>query len=162
VGSTENARVCTDLLQNILERGLKVDDPILCVIDGGKGIRKALRDVWGDLAAWLERNGEATAAGSLREGLEETLTVSKLGLPSSLRRSLSTTNSVENLIGSIRKVARNVKRWRGADMARRWTALGIHHAERHFRRFRGFEALPVLVVALQKLQPTVDADNEAA
>jgi putative transposase len=211
VGSTENARVCTDLLQNILERGLKVDDPILCAIDGGKGIRKALRDVWGDLAvvqrcqvhklrnvrdqlpdhrhmhvtrvmrdaygsastdvarrrlralaAWLERNGEATAAGSLREGLEETLTVMKLGLPSSLRRSLSTTNSVENLISSIRKVTRNVKRWRGADMARRWTALGIHHAERNFRRFRGFEALPVLVAALKNLQPTVDADQEAA
>ena len=103
-----------------------------------------------------------TAAGSLREGLEETLTVIKLALPSSLRRSLSTTNSVENLISSIRKVTRNVKRWRGADMARRWTALGIHHAERHFRRFRGFEALPVLVAALKKLQPAIDADQEAA
>jgi putative transposase len=211
VGSTENARVCTDLLQNIIERGLKVDDPILCVIDGGKGIRKALRDVWGDLAvvqrcqvhklrnvrdqlpdhrhmhvtrvmrdayrstsadvarrrlralaSWLERNGEATAAGSLREGLEETLTVIKLGISTTLRRSLSTTNSVENLISSIRKVTRNVKRWRGADMARRWTALGIHQAERNFRRFRGFEALPALVAALKKRQLTVDADQEAA
>jgi len=114
------------------------------------------------LASWLERNGEATAAGSLREALEETLTVIKLGVSATLRRSLSTTNSVENLISSIRKVTRNVKRWRGADMARRWTALGIHHAERNFRRFRGFDALPALVAALKKLQSTVDAEQEAA
>ena len=50
LGSTENATVCTALLQNLLERGLRIDESILCVIDGGKGIRKALIDVFGDLA----------------------------------------------------------------------------------------------------------------
>lgn len=211
VGSTENARVCTDLLQNALDRGLKVEDPILCVIDGGKGIRKALRDVLGDLAvvqrcqvhklrnvrdqlpdhrhlhvtrvmrdayrsgtadvarrrlralaSWLERNGEETAAASLREGLEETITVLKLALPPTLRRSLSTTNSVENLVGTVRKVTRNVKRWRGADMARRWAALGVRHAEQRFRHFRGFKDLPVLVAALKRLHPSVDAQEQLA
>ena len=50
LGSTENATVCTALLQNLLEQGLRIDESILCVIDGGKGIRKALIDVFGDLA----------------------------------------------------------------------------------------------------------------
>ena len=50
LGSTENSRVCTAMLQDLLERGLRVDESILCVVDGGKGIRKALVDVLGDLA----------------------------------------------------------------------------------------------------------------
>ena len=50
LGSTENSRVCTAMLQNLLERGLRIDESILCVVDGGKGIRKALVDVLGDLA----------------------------------------------------------------------------------------------------------------
>jgi putative transposase len=78
--------------------------------------RKRLRQ----LASWLEANGEDAAAKSLREGLEETLTVIKLGLPAMLRSSLSTTNAIENLNGTIRRVSRNVKRWRPRNMRRRW------------------------------------------
>jgi transposase-like protein len=60
--------------------------------------------------SWLESNGHEDAAASLREGLEETLTVVKLELPPTLRRSLATTNTIENLVGSFRRVTRSVKR----------------------------------------------------
>ena len=131
------------------------------MIDGGRGIRKALGDVFGDLAVvqrwmvhkrhnvlehlppnrkpygsrmlsvawhsdsaqlarrrlkvllrWLEHNGENGAAASLREGMEETLTIAKLGVPAALRTFLVTTNAIENLIGSSRRTSRNVTRWR--------------------------------------------------
>ncbi len=147
LGSTENAVVCTELLQDLLARGLTVDGRVLCVIDGGKGVRKALGDGFGDaaviqrcqlhkarnlealvpkarqvyvrtalrrayraastaaarrqltaLVTWLAANGQAAA--SLREGLEEPLTVLKLGLPPTLRRFFATTNCIENLIGT--------------------------------------------------------------
>ena len=65
------------------------------------------------LLQWLERNGESGAAASLREGLEETLAVTKLGLPPALRTFLVTTNAIENLMGSTRRASRNVTRWRG-------------------------------------------------
>ena len=74
--------------------------------------------------SWLERNGYDEAAGSLREGMEETLTVVKLALPALLRQSLATTNAIENLNGTIRRVSRNVKRWKrsfhGSPMDRSW------------------------------------------
>jgi hypothetical protein len=209
-GSTENAAVCTALLQNLLERGLRIDARILCVIDGGKGLRKALRDVLGDLAviqrcqvhklrnllehlplaqrtyvrqtmleayrgerpelarkrllglaSWLVRQGEDQAAASLREGLEETLTVLKLKLPTTLRRSLSTTNAIENLLGHVRRVTRNVKRWKG-DMAKRWTWLAMTDAQRRFHRLKGHKDLPALRRALDALDPAVDQQQEAA
>jgi len=86
-----------------------------------KTARKRLQQ----LLSWLERNGEEDAAGSLREGLQETLTVWKLELPEALRRFFSTTNAIENVMGTIRRVSRNVKRWRHGAMAKRWTALGL-------------------------------------
>jgi transposase-like protein len=204
-GSTENAALCTSLLQGLLSRGLRIEDKVLCIIDGGKGIRKALDDVLGDraviqrcqvhkqrnlrehlpeqrhgyvlasmreayrattadaarkklraLVSWLESNGHEDAAASLREGLEETLTVVKLELPLTLRRSLATTNSIENLVGSIRRVTRNVKRWRGADMIRRWTGLGLFNAAKRFRRIKGFREMPKLVAALRAVETKVE------
>ena len=197
VGSTENAVVCTELLQDLLARGLALAGRVLCVIDGGKGLRKALSDVLGDaaivqrcqlhkgrnldalvpkarqayvramlcrayrassaaaarrqltaLATWLERNGQADAAASLREGLEETLTVLKLGLPPVLRRFFATTNCIENLIGTLRHVTRNIKRWRDGDMRRRWIGLGLLRAAERFRRIKRHGELGVLVAAL--------------
>ena len=197
VGSTENAVVCTELLQDLLARGLPLDGRVLCVIDGGKGLRKALGDVLGDaaviqrcqlhkgrnldalvpksrqayvraalrrayqaasatrarrqltaLATWLERNGHAEAASSVREGLEETLTVLKLGLPPRLRRFFATTNCIENLIGTLRHVTRNIKRWRDGDMRRRWIGLGLLRAAERFRRIKRHGELGALVSAL--------------
>lgn len=211
LGSTENAALCTSLLNDLLERGLKVDGRILCVIDGGRGIRKALADVFGDLAVvqrcrvhkkrnvldhlpparkayvsrmlteawssdsatlarrrlktllqWLESNGENGAAGSLREGMEETLTVAKLDLPGALRTFLVTTNAIENLIGTSRRISRNVKRWRSGEMIVRWTAIGFAHAEKNFRRVRGYRHLPLLVRALRQDAVKIDRTEEAA
>ena len=197
LGSTENAVVCTELLQGLLGRGLTLDGRVLCVIDGGKGLRKALDDVLGDtaviqrcqlhkarnldalvpkarqvyvraalrrayragsgaaarrqltaLATWLETNGQSAAAASLREGLEETLTVVKLGLPPTLRRFFATTNCVENLMGMLRHVSRNVKRWRRGDMRERWLGLGLLRAAERFRRIKAHGELGALVTAL--------------
>jgi transposase-like protein len=108
--------------------------------------------------SWLETNGHEDAAASLREGLEETLTVVKLNLTITLRRSLATTNSIENLVGSIRRVTRNVKRWRGGDMIRRWAGLGLFNAAKRFRRIKGYREMPKLVAALR----TVDVKAEVA
>ena len=212
--------MCTELLQHLLDRGLLIQGKLLCVIDGGKGLRRALLNVLGDavlvqrcqvhkrrnlhdhlpasrssyvrralreayqrktftvakarlqaLAAWLERQGEHGAAASRREGLDETLTVLKLTLPATLRRSLATTNPVEKswlrlpracLIGTIRRVKKSrVKRWRG-DRVPRWTALGLRTAEQKFRRIKGYRDLPVLVRELRRDAPSLDANAEAA
>ncbi len=100
------------------------------------------------LAAWLERNGHADAGASVREGLEETLTVLKLGLPPALRRFFATTNCIENLIGTLRHVTRNIKRWRDGDMRRRWIGLGLLRAAERFRRIKRHGELSALVTAL--------------
>ena len=90
-----------------------------------------------------------SAAGSLREGLEETLTVMRLNLPESLERVLSSTNLIENLFSRVREVARRAKRWQGGTMILRWTAAGVLEAERSFRKVAGYRALPKLVAALR-------------
>ena len=114
------------------------------------------------LLQWLESNGENGAAGSLREGMEETLTVAKLDLPGALRTFLVTTNAIENLIGSSRRISRNVKRWRSGAMIVRWTAIGLAQAEKNFRRVRGYRHLPLLVRALRQDAVKIDRTEEAA
>ena len=94
----------------------------------------------------------------LREGLEETLTVLKLGLPPRLRRFFATTNCIENLIGTLRHVTRNIKRWRDGDMRRRWLGLGLLRAAERFRRIKRHAELGALVTALG----TVIASERAA
>ncbi len=89
-----------------------------------------------------------SAAASVREGLDETLTVKGLGLASSLERTLSTTNPIENINERIRRVTGRVKRWRGGAMVLRWTLAGVLEAERGFRRLKGCGGMPKLVVAL--------------
>jgi putative transposase len=79
------------------------------------------------LARRLEET-HPSAAASVREGLEETLTITALGLSDSLRRSLSSTNAAESLISRTRHVKRNVKRWRGGQMVLRWVAAGVLEA----------------------------------
>ncbi len=99
----------------------------------------------------LAKNLEAahpSAAASLREGLDETLTVMGLGLPRTLERSFSTTNPIESLNDRLRTVARRVKRWRGGEMILRWTAAGVWEASRGFRRLKGHLSMSVLIAAL--------------
>jgi hypothetical protein len=82
------------------------------------------------------------------EGLDEILTVNRLGLPKELRRSLACTNIVENLMGSVRRVCRNVKRWRSGKMALRWTAAAMLEAAKGFRKLKAYRHLPILRAAL--------------
>ena len=89
------------------------------------------------------------AAASVREGLEETVTVLTLGLSPRLQRSLATTNAAESLISRIRHVKRNVKRWRGGQMMLRWVAAGVLEAAKGFRRLKGHADMPQLVAALR-------------
>jgi transposase-like protein len=96
------------------------------------------------------------AAASLREGLEETLTLIRLDLPESLERVLSSTNLIENLFSRVRDLARRVKRWQGGTMILRWTATGALEAEKSFRRIAGYRGLPKLVAALRAHDAQID------
>jgi len=89
------------------------------------------------------------AAGSLREGLTETLTVSRLGVPPTLARTLRSTNAIESMIEICRDHSTNVKRWRDGQMALRWCAAGMVEASKQFRRVNGFLHLPALRAALE-------------
>ena len=117
-----------------------------------------------DLARRLE-DRYPSAAASVREGLDETLTVITLGLSDRLRQSLATTNAIESLISRTRHVKRNVKRWRGGRMVLRWTAAAVLEAVKGFRRLKGHADMPKLVAALrardQQLGITVSEENVA-
>jgi transposase-like protein len=89
------------------------------------------------------------AAGSLREGLAETLTVARLGVPPTLARTLRSTNAIESMIEICRDHSTNVKRWRDGTMALRWCAAGMVEAAKQFRRVNGFLHLPALRAALE-------------
>jgi transposase-like protein len=93
------------------------------------------------------------AAASLREGLEETLTVTKLNLSPSLLRTFKSTNPIESMISVARTVTGNVKRWRDGEMILRWTAAGVLEAEKQFRRVNGYRDLQLLRVALEATKP---------
>ena len=104
------------------------------------------------------------AAESLREGLDETLALKDMGLPLMLERTLSTTNPIENLNGGVRRVLRNVKRWRDGSMVRRWVAVAILETQRGFRRLRGYQGLPLLIKALRDAEQInrIDAEENVA
>ena len=99
--------------------------------------------------SWLEGLNES-AASSLREGLEETLTVHGLGVQGALRKTLITTNPIESLFDTVATHARRVKRWRGANMVMRWVGTGLVMAETKFRRVKGYTAIPKLAEALER------------
>ena len=195
-GTTENKTVCSALPKNVIDRGLDPETPRLYVIDGGKGLRAALRGCFGENAvvqrcrlhkkrnvmehlpqkkrlfisrkldkAWAETDASKAesklrvlakqledehpgAAASLREGLEETLTVTRLGLPPSLLRTFKSTNPIESMNSVGRRVTGNVKRWRDGKMVLRWMAAGMLEAEKQFRRVVGYKDLHVLERAL--------------
>ena len=113
------------------------------------------------LAARLESEHPGAAA-SLREGLDDTLTVIKLNLPERLQLSLRTTNPIDNLIGSVRKVSRRVKRWRGGRMMLRWCGAAVLDAEQRFRRIRGYREMPKLIAALRARDAELDEKENAA
>lgn len=118
-------------------------------------VRKVLRQAWDlddaakaerlirNLARRLEHEAPGVS-GSILEGIDEILTVTRLGLPAELRRSLACTNIIENMNGTIRRVCRNVKRWHDAKMALRWTAAGMMEASKGFRRLKAHKQLQIL------------------
>jgi putative transposase len=197
-GSTENATLARTLLADLVDRGLDPEQAILFVIDGGKAIRRAIKDVFGEHAlvhrchrhkernvcdllperdrpvilarirgAWSLTSAELAeqrlellaselertwpdAAGSLREGLPETLTLMRLGISGQLAKTLCSTNPCESMIEIVRHTQRNVKRWQDGDMRKRWTAAGMLVAEDQFRRIIGYRDLAKLVIAIER------------
>ena len=196
-GSTENTVVATALLSDLIDRGLDVEQGVLCVLDGAKALRKAVRDVLGVqtpvhrcvrhkernvldhlperdrptikrrlrhawaasdhdralgalelLVAELERSSRRRRITA--RGMEETLTLTRLGIGGSLKRTLESTNPCESMIECVRRTSRNVKRWQSGDMALRWTAAGMLEAERQFRRVIGYRDLAKLAVAIER------------
>ncbi len=100
-----------------------------------------------------------SAACSLEEGLEETLTVHRLGVGGLLRQTLASTNPIESCFSIVEKVARNVKRWRAGDHALRWTATGLLEAEKKFHKVKGYRELEILQ---HKLNPSLTQQEQVA
>ncbi|MCL4515693.1 MAG: IS256 family transposase [Firmicutes bacterium] len=197
-GATENAQVCKDLLNELVERGFDANRGLLAVLDGSKALRAAVVATFGDKVliqrcqvhklrnvldylpdsrkaevkhkmrpAWAETDADQAkrklemladslkyehpdAAGSLREGLEETLTVVKLALPGTLKKTLRSTNPMESAFDGTATHTRNVKRWRNGEQALRWMAAALLEVEKRFRRIKGYKEIPVLIDVLAK------------
>jgi putative transposase len=113
------------------------------------------------LARELDRSHPG-AAGSLREGLAETLTIGRLGVPPTLARTLRSTNCIESMIEICRDHAVNVKRWQDGQMVLRWMAAGMGEAAKQFRRVNGYLYLPALRVALDQTTAAVTPAKEDA
>lgn len=197
-GVTESSTVCKGLLRNLLERGiLSEEGAYLFVIDGGTGVKKAIREVFGKRAyiqrctvhkkrnikdklpkhmqeeflhkfnaAYNKKTLKAAdaafsrlreelvlhrrhaAANSLTEGLQEILTLHKLGIKGVLRKSLYSTNCIESVFSAARYYSRNVKRWRKEEQMERWMAAGLLEAEKNLRRIPGYTNLKELTKTL--------------
>jgi transposase-like protein len=111
------------------------------------------------LASSLKRDHPGAAA-SLREGLDETLTLTRLGLTGLLYRSLRSTNIIENVNGLVGKFARNVRRWRDGTMVVRWVASALKDADKKFRRLKGYKDMPRLIAALDAHQAKLQVDTK--
>ena len=109
---------------------------------------RALADLQA-LAGELDRSHPG-AASLLREGMAETLTLTRLGITGKLKATLESTNPCESMIECVRRSSRNVKRWQSGDMALRWTAAGMLEAEQQFRRIIGYKDLAKLAVAIDR------------
>lgn len=94
-----------------------------------------------------------SAARSLEEGMEETLTVHRLHIPPQLRKTLASTNIIESAFSIVERVCSNVKRWHGGDQRERWVGSGLLVAEKQFRRVQGHKQIPVLLSELEALAP---------
>ena len=201
--ASENKRVLGLFLRELGERGFPLDQPLLVVLDGAKGLRAAVRDVFGDVPvqrcqwhkrenvvsylakseqpAWrrkleaayahgtygdakraLERLSDQlrivneSAAASLAEGLEETLTLHRLKVFPELGISFRTTNLIESVMARLEAKTHRVTRWKTSDQKLRWCAAALWTAERQFRRVKGFGSLPLLKRALDRTLPTTN------
>ena len=196
--STENSRSVEQFLQKLIERGLRYKDGLLFIVDGSKGIIKAIETMFpscaviqrcqyhkienvvsylpkGLQAIWRAKLRAAykqtkyesakralekleselheinpSAAKSLREGLEETLSLHRLGLSSKLGKSLSSTNCIESVMSQLGQYTDKVDRWRGGEHIQRWTASGLLELEPRLNRVKGFQYLKILKMRLKE------------
>jgi len=195
---TENGKVIGAFLDKLVERGLNVEQGVLAVIDGGKGLRAAVERVlskrvvvhrcqWhkrenvvsylpkGEQAAMSKKLQQAyekptyeeaktalmkihaelerrnlSAAASLEEGFEETLTLHRLGLFGLLGISLKTTNCIESIMSQIEERCGKVNCWKNSSQKHRWLAAALLDIEPRLNRIRGYKHLPLLREALQE------------
>ena len=139
------------ILSHVKRRNVKEYLPENCQKDYDRRMRNAYamnnyteaKEALQKIFRQLERINPS-AARSLEEGLEETLTVHRLGIGAVLRRKLATTNPIESCLSTVQRVARNVKRWREGDQPLRWTATGLWEAEKKFRRIKGYQEILLL------------------
>ncbi|MGH9555708.1 MAG: IS256 family transposase [Terriglobales bacterium] len=147
-------------------RNVKDHLPEHCRADYDRQLRNAYAMTsYADAKAALEKlfrqleRINPSAARSLEEGMEETLTLHRLGVSTLLRRSLATTNIIESCLSTVRHVARNVKRWQAGDHVARWTAAGLVEAEKKFRKVKGYRELKELA---GKLNPHSTPQQQVA
>lgn len=204
---SENALVIEQWAQGLIKRGLKFDQGILFIIDGSKGIARAIKNCFGKYAIiqrcqWHKRENVISylndsqkvlcrgrmqaayakttykeakaelerlykelvpvnegAANSLLEGLEETLTLHRLGLSSELAKSLNTTNCIESLMSQLGQYTDKVDRWQNSNQILRWTAAGLMDIEPRLYRIRGYNYLKMLRL---KMQQMIKPENQEA
>jgi putative transposase len=195
---TENAKVLTPFLRSLVERGLDVSQGLLVVLDGGKGLRSAVRKAFRDKALvgrcqWHKRENVASylpkteqpdwrrrlqraynrpsykearaalmalhaeleernqsAARSLAEGLEETLTLHRLGVYGVLGRSFKTTNCLESVNALVEERCAKVDHWKNSSQRERWMASALVDIEPRMRKVQGYRHLPKLREALRR------------
>jgi len=196
--TTENALSIKQLFQSLLKRGLHYTRGLLCVVDGSKGIEKAIEMVFGKHAVvqrcqWHKRENilsylpeglkaefkrkidrayaeetyetarskllqirkelertNISAARSLDEGLEQTLTLHRLGLTGLFRTSFSTTNCIENLNLGIARYLKNVKNWKSSSQRERWVTVALLEIETRFKKVHNYKKLSVLMTAIEQ------------
>lgn len=206
--ATENAKSCAEFLSGLVGRGLKYDEGILFVIDGSKGLRRAVKDVFGDKAvvqrcqwhkrenvvSYLNKEQQATfrrklqnaynkpgykeartavehvgkelklinesALASLNEGIEETLTLHRLGLFDKLGTSFKTTNCIESLNSQAERLTGRVSNWKNSNQKQRWLATALLDIEPRLKRVKGFKYLQLLRQALKR--ETENKDDRTA
>lgn len=213
-GSTENATITNELLSDLERRGLKLNDEIIFITDGGRGIISALKDRFGSrlihqrctihkdrniqkhlakryrrkahewfrmalknfkyddakkellkLRDWLQ-GINPSAARSLDEALEEVLTVHRLRVPEELRRSLATTNGIENVFSVVRHREKNMKNYSSVrkgksvrkNLSQRWLGSVLLNAESGFRKVKGFGDIPEVITNIRKSRQALDSN----
>jgi len=195
--NSENSTAVKGLLKNLLERNFRYEEGLLCIVDGSKGLTKAVKDTFGNYCIiqrcqWHKRENiisylneeqgkiyksriqsaykepeyetakqrlleihadlkkiNYSAANSLMEGLEETLTLHRLGLSHQLGRSLSTTNVIENLNSRLGNYLRKIKHWKTPEMLVRWVVMGMIEIEPRLNKISNYKKLGLLREALK-------------
>ena len=202
--------MCKAFLTHLIDRGLKYEQGVLCIIDGAKGFRKAINEVFGtqgmiqryqwhkreNIVSYLPKNIQDTmrrklqkayehdsydkarsallairkelqlinesAVASLEEGLEESLTVQRLGLPKELRKSLKTTNIIESVFAMVGQKTDKVDYWKNSNQKQRWGATALLDIEPRINRISGYRQLKNLRDAIQSEIKTKGKEAAAA